>query len=53
MSLNLSMHTAEEFSIEMLEWLNNEGVANGKKNAYLLDKDLCEPKMSTTNATLV
>lgn len=29
MSLNLSIHTAEEFGMEMLEWLNNEAGGNG------------------------
>jgi hypothetical protein len=29
LSLNLSIHTAEEFGIEMLEWLNNESNTNG------------------------
>ena len=42
-SLNLSMHTAEEFGIEMLEWLNNETCSNNK------NKDM---KLAN-NATLV
>jgi hypothetical protein len=32
LSLNLSIHTAEEFGIEMLEWLNNEGNAHFNTN---------------------
>lgn len=46
MSLNLSIHTAEEFGIEMLEWLNNET----KSSATSYDPN----KLSAaTNATLV
>lgn len=55
LSLNLSIHTAEEFGIEMLEWLNNESNTNHLQNGnynYLLDKDLIDSKL-TTNATLV
>lgn len=43
MSLNLSIHTAEEFGIEMLEWLNNE---TSNPNGFIDSK-------LTTNATLV
>lgn len=43
MSLNLSIHTAEEFGIEMLEWLNNE---TSNQNGFIDSK-------LTTNATLV
>jgi hypothetical protein len=50
-SLNLSIHTAEEFGIEMLAWLNNESskaIGNQLKNiSDLKDSHLID------NATLV
>lgn len=47
LSLNLSIHTAEEFGIEMLEWLNNEAAMKSAAEAAT--------KLTTapTNATLV
>jgi len=54
MSLNLSIHTAEEFGIEMLAWLNSEGnVRNNDSHQYKLDNELNESKKLATNATLV
>jgi hypothetical protein len=58
LSLNLSIHTAEEFGVEMLAWLNNnEGnmIANGNGghnlHSYLMNNN-DENKMAN-NATLV
>lgn len=54
MSLNLSIHTAEEFGIEMLAWLNSESnVRNNDNYKYKLDNELNESKKLATNATLV
>ena len=55
MSLNLSIHTAEEFGIEMLAWLNSEGNSriNHSDNPYKLAGECDESKKLTTNATLV
>jgi len=48
-SLNLSIHTAEEFSIEMLSWLKNE--TNGGKNNVMINDENSREKAD--NATLV
>jgi hypothetical protein len=53
LSLNLSIHTAEEFGIEMLAWLNNEGNSrNGSESQFKIDRETSQSKL-TTNATLV
>ena len=49
LSLNLSIHTAEEFGIEMLEWLNNESNNTNNSKSHHLNSDL---KLAN-NATLV
>ena len=53
MSLNLSIHTAEEFGIEMLAWLNSEGNTRINDAQYKLENESNESKKLTTNATLV
>lgn len=48
-SLNLSIHTAEEFSIEMLSWLKNEANHNNSVKKIINEENLDQ----IDNATLV
>jgi len=50
-SLNLSIHTAEEFSIEMLSWLKNETNGGNGGKSKIINDEITREKVD--NATLV